>query len=868
MSSSSHSVTLPSLTKELDVDLKKGLSVEERAKRLEKYGPNSLPTPPSPSIIKQIITQLMNPIVLLLLGTATIASLTGKGFDSALIFGIVIFMAAVGVFLERQSEKSLDQLKSLQATTTTVLIDGVPTTVPSESVVPGDVIVLQDGETIPADARVAIVDDVRTDEAALTGESLPVKKEIVKLPEETMLAEQRNMLFAGTAIVEGSTTALVVKTGKDTEVGKIATLLNQSTQSQTPLQQELEKIGKFLLYATLVSATAILSILMYRGQGFIESLMTTSSLAIAFVPEGLSAVLTVTLALAVSEMVSKKVIVKRLLAAEGLGSVTHIATDKTGTITEGRMHVVKLYLGGELYDINNPNLKKHTAYERLITIVRFCNNNKGPTEQALVNFLENEGFSFELEGRRQEYRFTSDSKRMSVIHETDGELKLLSKGAPDVLIPLCTTDIEASDPEFGDEQKLEALGVAEQLAGQGFRVLAVADKIYTPGEKKDDREKEETELCFVGLVALMDPLRATVKETVTGLKAAGVTPLMITGDHPAIARYIAKQAGIVKEGEDQVLTGQDLDKILVRSVLPENQEKLKNAKVFARVRPEHKVLLVDFYQQQGYRIAMTGDGVNDAAAIKRADVGIAMSNGVGLTKDISDVVITGSYDALLRAVAIGRTVKLRTQLYLHYLLSGNSCQVGIFFVAVFMNTPIPLTSVMLLLINLFTDALPAMAMAVEPEDPSVVKGRGNAQSSILSPVLLRGVVVQALISTTLLSIVFFYFLPQGTEVARTAVFTLYLFQKGLRAFTARSFTRSVFEYGFFTNRLMNIAIPSVFIAWTVMSYALPGILGLVRLPFFTVSILFGLATILPISEELTKQWNARLAQRAVAASTD
>ena len=864
---SPHSITLTALTDELAVDLKKGLSVAERAKRLEKYGSNSLPTPPAPSLITQIIAQLMNPIVLLLLGTATIASLTGKGFDSALIFGIVIFMAAVGVFLERQSEKSLDQLKSLQATTTTVLIDGVPTTVPSESVVPGDVIVLQDGETIPADARVAIVDDVRTDEAALTGESLPVKKEIVKLPEETMLAEQRNMLFAGTAIVEGSTTALVVKTGKDTEVGKIATLLNESEQSQTPLQRELEKIGRFLLYATLVSAAAILAVFMYRGQGLIESLMTTSSLAIAFVPEGLSAVLTVTLALAVSEMVSKKVIVKRLLAAEGLGSVTHIATDKTGTITEGRMRVVKLYLGGELYDIDNPKLKKHTAYERLIAIVRFCNNNKGPTEQALVNFLENEGFSFELEGRRQEYRFTSESKRMSVIHETRGELKLLSKGAPDVLIPLCTTDIEASDPAFGDEQKREALAVAERLAGQGFRVLAVADKIYVPGEK-DDREQQEAELCFVGLVALMDPLRASVKETVIGLKAAGVTPLMITGDHPAIARYIAKQAGIVKEGEDEVLTGQDLDKILARSVLPENQEKLRHAKVFARVRPEHKVLLVDFYQQQGYRIAMTGDGVNDAAAIKRADVGIAMSNGVGLTKDISDVVITGSYDALLRAVAIGRTVKLRTQLYLHYLLSGNSCQVGIFFVAVFMNTPIPLTSVMLLLINIFTDALPAMAMAVEPEDPSVVKGRGNAQSSILSSEVMRGVVVQALISTTLLSIVFFYFLPQGIVIARTAVFTLYLFQKALRAFTARSFTRSVFEYGFFTNRLMNIAIPSVFIAWAVMSYVLPGILGLVRLPFFTVSILFGLATILPISEELTKQWNTRVAQRAVATSTD
>lgn len=853
-----HTQPLTALIKELETTAKQGLSTSERERRLAKYGANTLPTPPAPSLLKQIITQLMNPIVLLLLGTATIASLTGKGYDSALIFGIVLLMAGIGVFLERQSEKSLDQLKSLQATTTTVLIDGVPTTVPSESVVPGDIIVLQDGETVPADARVIKSDEVKTDEAALTGESLPVKKEDVKLPEETALAEQRNMLFAGTALVEGSTTGLVVRTGKDTEVGKIATLLNQSEQAQTPLQQELDKIGRLLLTATLVSATGILIVFLARGQDFIESLMTTSSLAIAFVPEGLSAVLTVTLALAVAEMVQKKVIVKRLMAAEGLGSVTHIATDKTGTITEGRMRVVKLYLGDKLFDVGDKELKKHASFERLMTIVRFCNNNKGPTEQALVNFLENEGFSFELERRRMEYRFTSDAKRMSVVHETDGELKLLSKGAPDVLIPLCTTDLESKHPEFTHEQKAQALAVAERLAGQGFRVLAVADKLYTGEMGEDDRDAQETELCFVGLVALMDPLRETVKETVAGLKSAGVTPLMITGDHPAIAKYIAKQAGITDGDNDQVLTGKDLDKVLVRSVLPENREMLQNARVFARVRPEHKVLLVDFYQQQGHRIAMTGDGVNDAAAIKSSDVGIAMSNGVGLTKDISDVVITGAYDALLRAVAIGRTVKLRTQLYLHYLLSGNSCQVGIFFVAVLFNTPIPFTSVMLLLINIFTDALPAMAMAVEPEDPAVVKGRANAQSSILSPTLLRGVIVQAIVSTIIMSLIFFSFLPSGIEVARTAVFTFYLFQKGMRGMTARSFTRSVLEYGFFTNKLMNIALPTVFVAWAVMCYAIPEALGMTRLPLMTTATLFGFALILPLVEEITKWTNSRI----------
>jgi Ca2+-transporting ATPase len=357
---------------------------------------------------------------------------------------------------------------------------------------------------------------------------------------------------------------------------------------------------------------------------------------------------------------------------------------------------------------------------------------------------------------------------------------------------------------------------------------------------------------------LMDPLRETVKETVAGLKLAGVTPLMVTGDHPAIARYIATQAGIISSQEERVLSGDDLDKLLVQSMVPEFAEQLLDARVFARVRPEHKVLLVDFYQRRGFRVAMTGDGVNDAAAIKRADVGIAMSNGVGLTKDIADVIITGSYDALLRAVGIGRTVKLRTQLYLHYLLSGNSCQVGIFFIAIILNTPIPLTSAMLLLINIFTDAMPAMAMAVEPEDPQVLKGNAMATSRMLSPALLRGVVIQAIVSTVVLSMVFLFSLPLGVVWARTAVFTVYLFQKALRGFTARSFTRSVVQYGFLTNRLMNLAIPSVFGAWAVLSYGVPQFFGLMRLPWQTVAALFGVAMVMPVVEELTKLLNRKM----------
>lgn len=849
-----HTGSVKSLEKQLTTSLTKGLTKKNRQTRLKKFGENTLPTTPPPTLLAQIIDQLKNPIVILLLGSATVAAFTGKAFDSGLIFSIVIFMAGIGAFLERQSEKSLEKLKSLQATTTTILLNGVPKTVESASLVPGDIIVLQDGETISADARIIKSKDLKVDEASLTGESLPISKQSGALAEKTALAERKNMLFAGTAIVEGSVHALVVATGANTEIGKIATLINEAEQAPTPLQQELDKIGNFILISTLVSAAVILAVFLLRQQPLIDSLILTSALAIAFVPEGLSAVLTVTLALAVTEMVAKKVIVKRLLAAEGLGSVTHIATDKTGTITEGQMKVAKIYLNNTLFEVTDASLKKQPGYKRYIDIIKFCNNNKGPTEQALVAFLERQGFAFELEGRKLEYRFTSDLKRMSVIHDTGETLKLMSKGAPDILIPLCTTRI--NDASFSKAEKNTALQVAEELASQGFRVLALADKTHTGEISANKREAAETELCFVGLVAFMDPLRESVHDTVTGLHNAGVVPLMITGDHPAIARYIAQQAGIITSKNDRVLTGNDLDRLFAKSVLPESTDTLLQTRVFARVKPEHKVMLIDLYQQNGYRIAMTGDGVNDAAAIKRADVGIAMSNGVGLTKDIADVVITGSYDALLRAVAIGRTVKLRTQLYLHYLLSGNSCQVSLFFIATALNTPIPLTSIMLLLINLFTDALPAMAMAVEPEDPSVMKGRGNAQDGILSRMLLTGIVLQAILTTIILSGTFLFFLPYGVDAARTATFTLYLFQKAFRGITARSFTRSVFQYGFFTNKLMNFAVPSVLIAWMVLYFVIPQSIGLVALPNHLLLGLVGLGMLPPLLEELTK-WHRR-----------
>jgi Ca2+-transporting ATPase len=846
------------------VDTTKGLSQEERAKRLESHGSNTLPQAPKPSLFSEFIDQLKNPIVILLLGTAIISLLTHHGFESLLIIGIVLFMAGVGVLLQRQSEKSLEKLKSLQTNSSTILSDGKHITVTTESIVPGDILILSEGDKIPADARVIETHDAKVDESTLTGESLPVSKHAHILKENTTLADQINMVFSGTAIVAGSLKAVVTATKEDTELGKITTYLNAQDVRLTPMQKELERVGNILLVTCLILVSVILVVLTFvHGNEFIDSLLTTISLAIAIVPEGLSAVMTVTLALAVKEMVKKKVIIKKLLAAEGLGSITHIATDKTGTITEGRMHVVQVYFQDTLIKVNEQTLQEHPHYERLINIIKFCNNNKGPTEQALVTFLDKNGYSYELEGRTVEYQFNSDDKRMSVGRTHNGRIHLFSKGAPDILIPLCSHDLHDSN-EFTEEEKQKTLDMAATLASQGFRVLALADKEEHESFDPSKRHETETNLTFVGLVALIDPLRDTVKETVTSLKKAGVTPLMITGDHPAIAKYIATEAGIIVHPEKEiVLTGNDLDDLFGKIDFPEIKQKLLTARVFARVRPEHKVMIVELYQKEGYRIAMTGDGINDAAAIKRADVGIAMSNGMDVTKDISDVVITGTYDALIRAVSIGRTVKLRTQLYLQYLLSGNAVEVGIFLIAVSANLPNPLTPVLILVINILTDAMPAMAMAVEPEDPDITKRKVKKEvEGMISPQVVRGIAIQGITASLIIAYVFIKALPYGISFAQTIVFTFFVFHESLRGFTARSFTKSVFSYGFFSNKFMNIAVVMSLLVWVVIVYVVPHIFGMTPLSPVFLFELFLLSLIPPIIEEGTKGLNRFLLKRS------
>jgi Ca2+-transporting ATPase len=844
------------IAKELSTNLEKGLSLQELPEREKTYGKNVISEGESVSIFALFIEQLKNPLVIILMIAVVLAAFAGKTFEAGLILSIVLFMAGIGVYLENNANKAVQKLKTLTSVEAHVIRNGKLQYVNSEEIYPGDILVLHDGDKVPADARIISCDDTQIDEALLTGESIPVKKNTDVIDKKVIVSEQHNTVFAGSYILEGHIKAVVIRTGMNTEIGKIAEKLQDEDSKETPMQKQLSQLGTILSVGTLLISVLVLTLTVLRGKSFVDGLIESLSLAIAFIPEGLSAVMTVVLAMGVKEMVQKKAIIKKLVAAEGMGSVTTLATDKTGTITEGRMKVEKLWMFD--YEIDPKQFSPKTSAENtLIDIVRFCNNGKGATEQALVSFLEERGIPFELTERLKEHRFSSAIKRMTTIIQKDTKRHGYAKGAPDILIPLCTRYIaehsELSIP-LTEEIKSDILTKAESYARMGYRVLCLAYKVIHSEHDISNREIIEQDLTFVGLVALMDPLRAEVPETVAKLKAAGITPIMITGDHPAIALTIAQKAGIADK-DDFVITGSQLQEYFDK---PSAMLDIMNAKVFARVTPEHKQLLVDLLHKNNRIVAMAGDGINDAVAIKKSDIGIAVANATDIVKETADVIVTGSYDALANAVEIGRLIMVRTRLYLHYLLSGNASQIGIFILAILFNYPFPLTPVMLLIINLLTDAAPAMAMAFENGKGmnSVMKVPPKPpQEPIINTKMWSSIVIQAIVSSAVLFGVFYFVYqndPSRLILAQTATFTAYIFQKLLRGFTARSLSESIFSYGVFTNSMLSISVLVGIAVWGSIVYLLPSVFSVTQLPVDLLPYLLGLAILMPLTEEFTK----------------
>lgn len=858
-----------------------GLDDEQATKKQVQYGTNSLPEEPEPGVFAQLWEAFTDPLALLLTGAAVISAVTGllngdpdNLKNALLIEGIVFFMAIVGFVTDRQAGNQLKKLKDLQQTKALVVRGGIQKEIESSELVPGDVIVLKEGMLVPADARVIATANGQTNEALLTGEPEDCIKQTHVIPKNTDLGDRNNMVFSGTAVTGGVMTAIVTSIGTETELGKIHEQLQSTEKAETPLQTQLQALSNFLLKGTIGVTAIVVVIYLFRGRPLLDTLITAVSLAIAFIPEALGAVITIALALGVKEMVSKKAIIKRLPAAEGLGSVKVICTDKTGTITKGRMKVTNIWTKST----GNISLEAESGdyeFNEIAKIAQFCNNQADATERALAEFSKQMGLetSFEeiRESRIHEIPFSSSTKYMSTVHEEGGIPTVYSKGAPEALLSRCKYMVSGKRQIKLTPAKLKEIQNAiEVFENDGMRVLAVADKVLDEPITQYD-ENSDIELTFVGLVALSDPARSEVKNTVYNLKRAGIIPKMITGDSPRTALAIAKEVGIEEEEAtlEKVVLGSELERMLKRPVKKWSQKELQtiyDTNVFARVSPSHKVAIVEALQRKGVYVSMAGDGINDAPAVKAANIGIAMKDGTDITKDVADVVLTGTYSAIASAVEVGRMILFRTRLYIHALLSTNGAEVGIFIVAAVLGLPEPLTAVQLLIINLLGDSWLSIALATEhPDKDLMTKPPRPSSESVINGYMTKNIIFQSILTTGLLTVVYFvarqytgaFGLSDTSEAAQsalvfqqTAIFVTFMVQKILRsAFTARNLKFNIWEIGWFTNKWSLLAGGvSALVAYLTIFFRI----DTVALPMSLLVICFALGIVPAIAEELTK----------------
>jgi P-type Ca2+ transporter type 2C len=846
-----------------------GLTSSQASQRQQQYGQNQITNKANLTLLEILINQLKNPLISILLVVICIKIfnlipdiLAGKlGIQSVvevlMVLAVVVITTWMGVSQEMEAEKSLEKLRNQVKFTTRVLRDSKLLNIDSQEVTVGDIIILEAGDRIPADARVIESIKGNVNEALLTGESEEVEKSSGGLKTKNPApADQVNIVFGGTSLISGKITAIVYAIGQNTEFGKISAKLENTQVEETKFQKQTTQLLKNI---TILSAVAfilleILYIFVFRYD-FVNSLETGLALVIAFVPEALAAVTVIVLSISATNLVKKGVIVKNLAAAEGMGSVTTFLTDKTGTITQGKMSLDSLwFLDGH---VNASEFVAKTGRDqRLLEILSFCNNSKGATELALEKFIQKHEFSVEIFDRMFEYGYSSDSKRMTVVRTHNNRRSSFSKGAGEVLLPLCDSYLdhhENVEKKLTESERQKIISKIEEYASKGLRVLLLAYRHYDDNHDLGNRENDEQKLVFTGLVCLLDPLRDEVYDTVAKFNSAGINLVMITGDHPNIAKYLAVKSGICDSHHD-VISGSQLEKYMQMSALDSSTiNKIYHTKVFARVMPKHKDFLVELFKSQGEIVAMAGDGINDAVAIKKANIGVAVKNAVDWVKDIAGIVVTGGFDALVDAVEEGRKIIYKARLFSHYLLSGNISQVGVFLLASIFTKYPPLSSLQLLVINLLTDTLPAVALAYEKVPGEIMKEKPEpADANLINKPIWLSIIIQGLVTSLFLFWVFWSFLPNGLIYAQTMTFLAYLCQKLYRAFTARSFTLSIFELGLFSNK---ITVYSVFggvliaylLVWQVASYV-----GMTIVNWSDFSLIAALALIIPIVEEIFK----------------
>lgn len=807
-----------------------GLSQEEASKRLAAYGPNALEAEEVAGPMTLMIRQVHNPLIYLLFGAAALSMVVGKHIDAGVIVGVIVLNSLLGFFQEWRAEGALAALRRMAALHAKVVRDGQTIEVEASEIVPGDILLLETGDRVSADARLLSAEELGVDESALTGESQPVVKRPEPIEEGTPMADRLNMVWMSTNVTGGRGRAVVVHTGMQTQMGQIAGSVRTTLREQTPLQKRMHKLGIVLGAAGMGLALVVLALELLRGYKLTDAVMFSVAIAVSAIPEGLPAVISVTLALGVRRMADRHAIIRHMPAVETLGSTTVICSDKTGTITKNQMTVRKLWADGRIFEMSgegyppkgqlkgddgNPLEQLPNALKMLLTAGVLNNNARlheqegqwhadgNPSEAALLTAamkagLETQSLQEENE-RLHEMPFSSDRKYMATLHpKSDANgTRAFVKGAPDRLLAYCSHVLSnGGAAALGDKEKQAIEKATEDFAEHALRVMAAAFVDFEAGKEKIAQEDVEGGLTLAGLWAMIDPPRQESAQAVSDARAAGIHPVMITGDHAATALAIAKQVGIA--GDGRALTGPDIDAM----DKPALAEAALKSGVFARVSPAHKLKIMEALREKGHVVAMTGDGVNDAPALKGADIGVAMGqSGTEVAKEAADMILTDdNFATIVHAVEEGRVIFSNLRRVVYFLVATNIGEILTMIAALVIGMDLPLTAVMVLWINLVTDGACTIPLGVEPKHWDVLKQPPrDPRESLLTGSLIRRIALLTPLMAAGTLLMFHWARPGGLEYARTVAFTTLAAFQWFQAFNARSHYQSVFSIGVFTN---------------------------------------------------------------------
>lgn len=856
-----------------------GLSKDEVQKRLETDGYNELKDTEKVSAWKLFLETFKDPMVIVLLIAAGVQVILGEVVESLIIFLVLLLNAVISVVQTKKAEGSLEALKNMSAPSAKVIRDGIKLVIPARELIQGDIVLLEAGDYVPADGRIVESASLKINEGMLTGESEAVEKHSDTIEDEAALGDRKNMVFSSSLVVYGHGTFVVTGTAEKTEIGKIADMLAKAESKQTPLQRKLDAFSKKLGVWILILCVFIFALEVGRiwlgdsvvdtGAAILNALMFAVAVAVAAIPEALSAIVTIVLSVGTNKMAKQHAIIRKLYAVETLGSASVIATDKTGTLTQNKMTVVDYFIPGEQehrLDENPENWNQ--SQQMLMNVAVLCNdsyiNNDGqeigdPTEVALIQFSNKNNKDYqelrETYQRETELPFDSDRKLMSTVNRIDDQRIMLTKGGPDVMFGRAEyVLIQGKEEPLTEERLNEFVKANEDFSNQALRVLAYGYKVL-PQEQDTISEKDEYKLVLVGLSAMIDPPREEVYEAIKNAKSAGIKTVMITGDHKTTAQAIGRDIGLMDE-KDVALSGQELDAMTDEEL----DKKLEHISVYARVSPENKIRIVRAWQRKGRVTAMTGDGVNDAPALKQADIGVAMGSGTDVAKDAAAMILTDdNFASIVKAVSVGRTVYNNIKKAIGYLFAGNLGAIVAILYAVLFNLPNPFTAIQLLFINLVNDSLPAIALGMEKAEPNTMKKKPrDPDEGLFAGGTFQAVAVRGLLIGIAVIVSFYIGLAHSDQMGVAMAFTTLILSRTLQTFAARSNTQTSIGAGFFSNKPV---IGAVLLGFVLYGFTvLPFVRGIFGIPaefgMNEFGIAFGLAVLAVILMEVFKViWN-------------